>query len=314
MAFKNEIDGLIRNISKVIIGKEDVIKNVLITLFAKGHVLIEDVPGIGKTTLALALAKSIECSYNRIQFTSDLLPSDILGVQVFDQQNNRFNFKEGPIFANIILADEINRTTPKTQSSLLEAMQDSKVTIEKMSNILPSPFMVIATQNPIEFHGTYPLPESQLDRFLMKIRMGYPSKLSERKIINTKDFLSVEPRIEPVCTKQDILNMQAQLDKVKVEESLIGYILSIVEQTRNSKNLDLGTSPRGALALYRAAQAKAFIEDRDYCTPDDIKSLAIPVLAHRLIVSSRYEHGTKRDLRGAEVILEEILSRVEVPL
>ncbi len=314
MAYQNEINILIKNISKIIIGKEDVIKNVIITLLAKGHLLIEDVPGIGKTTLALALAKSIKCTYNRIQFTSDLLPSDILGVLVFDQKNNQFIFKQGPIFANIVLADEINRTTPKTQSSLLEAMQDSKVSIETQTYSLPDPFMVIATQNPIEFHGTYPLPESQLDRFLMKIKMGYPSQLSEKEIVKTKDFSNFEPNLEAVFLHEDILKMQKALDGIRVDESLVGYILSIVEETRVSRNLELGVSPRGTLALYRAVQAKALVENRDFCTPDDIKSLAVPVLGHRLIVSSRYEHGARRDHRGAEVILEEILSRVEVPL
>jgi len=314
MAYKSEISVLVKNISQVIIGKEDVVKNVLIALLARGHVLIEDVPGVGKTTLALALAKSIRCSYNRIQFTSDLLPSDILGVQVYDQQKNEFDFKDGPIFANIILADEINRTTPKTQSSLLEAMQDAKVTIEKNVYPLPTPFMVIATQNPIEFHGTYPLPESQLDRFLMKIPMGYPSIIDEKKIIQTKNFMNLEPDIKSVSTREQIFEMQKALDNVKVDESLVQYILAIVESTRKNKNIELGVSPRGTLALYRASQAKAMVEDRDYVTPDDIKSLVVPVLSHRLIVSSRYEHGGRKDLRGGEVVLEEILTRTEVPL
>ena len=314
MSYRAEISGLIENISKAIIGKEDVIKNVLVTLLARGHLLIEDVPGMGKTTLALALAKSIQGSYNRIQFTSDLLPSDILGVQIFDQRNSQFSFREGPIFANIILADEINRTTPKTQSSLLEAMQDSKVTVEKQVHQLPKPFMVIATQNPIEFHGTYPLPESQLDRFLMKVKMGYPAREDERKIIRTKNFRDFEPRIEPVTTKEKIFEMQNALDSVKVEDSLVNYILAIVEATRKSKNLELGVSPRGTLSLYRAAQARAFVSDRNYCIPDDIKSLVVPVLSHRLIPNSRYEHGSKADTRGTEVILEEILDNIEIPL
>jgi MoxR-like ATPase len=304
---------LLRTISRVVKGKEDVIQLALTTLLARGHLLIEDVPGVGKTTLAQALARSFHCSFQRIQFTSDLLPSDVIGVSVYNPTTQGFEFKPGPIFANIIVADEINRTTPKTQSALLEAMNESQITVDNHTHPLPKPFLVLATQNPIEHHGTYPLPESQLDRFLMRIRMGYPDRESEKNILRNNAGHSPVESVAPMMDATDVLSMQEAVSHIKVEESLLDYALEIVERTRQTEQLSLGVSPRGAVMLHRAAQARAFLEGRDYCLPDDFKRLIVPVFAHRVVVSSRYV-STQKKSEQAEAILREILETTRVPL
>jgi MoxR-like ATPase len=302
-----------RSIAKVVKGKDDVIHLALTALLARGHLLIEDVPGVGKTTLAQALARSFRCSFQRIQFTSDLLPSDVIGVSVFNPVTQEFDFKPGPIFANIIVADEINRTTPKTQSALLEAMNESQITVDNHTRPLPQPFLVIATQNPIEHHGTYPLPESQLDRFLMRIRMGYPSRTSEKEIIRNNSAAGRADQIAAMMDANEVVGMQQAISHVKVEESLLDYALEIVERTRQTEQLSLGVSSRGAVMLHRAAQARAFLEGRDYCLPDDFKRLIVPVFAHRVVVSSRYV-STQKKSEQAEAILREILDTARVPL
>jgi len=300
-------------IETVVRGKSDAVRLALVCLLAEGHLLIEDVPGVGKTTLAHSLARVFDCTFRRIQFTSDLLPSDILGVSLFDQAGQTFTFRKGPIFANVVLADELNRTTPKTQSALLEAMSEGSVSIDNQTHTLPRPFMVIATQNPIEHHGTYPLPESQLDRFLLRIKMGYPDNDAEKEILRRQNHLPEVERIQPVMHAEDILSAQSSASAVRVDESLLDYIMAIVEATRRSEFLLIGTSPRGSLALRRAAQALAYFEGRDYCVPDDIKQLVLPVLAHRVVVSSKYSSPYKRS-EEAEAILAEILRSIEVPL
>jgi MoxR-like ATPase len=310
-AARGQLAELARLIARVVKGKEEVIQLALTTLLARGHLLIEDVPGVGKTTLAQALARSFHCSFQRIQFTSDLLPSDVIGVSVFNPTTQGFDFKPGPIFANIIVADEINRTTPKTQSALLEAMNESQVTVDNHTHPLPKPFLVLATQNPIEHHGTYPLPESQLDRFLMRIRMGYPSRESEKEILRNHSGPAEESA--PLMDAAGILAMQEAVSRVKVDESLLDYALEIVERTRQSEQLSLGVSPRGAVMLHRAAQARAFLQGRDYCLPDDFKRLIVPVFAHRVVVSSRYV-STRKKSEQAETILGEILDTTRVPL
>ena len=304
-----------RSIGRVVKGKEEVIRMALTTLLARGHLLVEDVPGVGKTTLAQALARSFRCSFQRIQFTSDMLPSDVIGISVFNPTSQDFEFKAGPIFANIIVADEINRTTPKTQSALLEAMNESQITVDNHTHPLPKPFLVLATQNPIEHHGTYPLPESQLDRFLMRIRMGYPARESEKEILRngSSNGRPASEKIETLMDAEDVLAMQETVAHVKVDESLLDYALEIVDRTRESEQLSLGVSPRGAVMLHRAAQARAFLEGRDYCLPDDFKQLIVPVFAHRVVVSSRYV-STQKKSEQAEAILREILDSTRVPL
>ncbi len=302
-----------QSVRSVIRGKDEVIQLVLVGLLARGHLLIEDVPGVGKTTLAHALARSFDCAFQRIQFTSDMLPSDVIGVSIFSQQTQRFEFRPGPIFANIVLADEINRTTPKTQSALLEAMNENQVTVDNHTTPLPQPFMVMATQNPIEHHGTYPLPESQLDRFLMRVKIGYPSAESEKEIL--QDFADSDPmaNVRPVMTGPEVVEIQNQVRRVKVDPELVNYTLAIVEKTRQHEYLSLGVSPRGSMSLYRAAQALAFLEGRNYCIPDDIKRLIIPVFCHRCVVSSRYISTLKKSDQ-ARAIVEEILNGTPVPL
>jgi len=302
-----------QSIQSVIRGKNEVIQLALVTLFARGHLLIEDVPGVGKTTLAHSLARSFNCSFQRIQFTSDMLPSDVVGVSVFSQQSQRFEFRPGPIFANVILADEINRTTPKTQSALLEAMNEYQVTADSRTYPLPRPFMVAATQNPIEHHGTYPLPESQLDRFMMRLRIGYPNPESEKEIL--RNFADSEPleRIQPVMTAEEVVEIQQSVRQVAVEDALVQYTLAIVEKTRQHEYLSLGVSPRGSMSLYRAAQSLALTEGRNYCIPDDLKRLAIPVFAHRCVVSSRYISTLKKSDQ-ADALLKEIIDSTPVPL
>jgi MoxR-like ATPase len=307
------ISDLQRSIARVVKGKEEAIQMALMTLLARGHLLVEDVPGVGKTTLAHAIARSFRCSFQRIQFTSDMLPSDVIGVSVYNPVAQEFEFKPGPIFANIIVADEINRTTPKTQSALLEAMNESQITVDNHTHPLPKPFLVLATQNPIEHHGTYPLPESQLDRFLMRIRMGYPARASEKEIIRNNAGLGAAEQIEPLMDAGDVIAMQTIVSQVKVDESLLDYALDIIERTRHTEQLSLGVSPRGAVMLHRAAQARAFLEGRDYCLPDDFKRLIVPVFAHRVVVSSRYV-STQKKSEQADAILGEIVDTTRVPV
>jgi MoxR-like ATPase len=308
-----KVEQLQKTIETVIRGKSDVVELALVTLLASGHLLIEDVPGVGKTTLAQALARSFDCTFQRIQFTSDMLPSDILGLEVYNQKQSVFEFKSGPIFANVILADEINRTTPKTQSALLEAMAEGHVTVEQETYRLPRPFIVLATQNPIEHHGTYPLPESQLDRFMMRLRMGYPDIEDEKKILRQQTLNAAVEHITPVMHAEDVIALQHEVREVSVDESLMDYLMRIVKASRESEILDLGVSPRGSLALYHASQALAFIEGRDYVIPDDIKRLVVPIFAHRIVVNSRYSTGLRRS-DEAEAALQEILKTVNVPL
>jgi MoxR-like ATPase len=302
-----------RAVAGVIRGKDEAIELALVALLARGHLLIEDVPGVGKTTLAQALAHSFQCSFQRIQFTSDMLPSDVVGISVFNQIEQQFEFKPGPIFANIVLADEINRTTPKTQSALLEAMNEAQVTVDAHTHPLPRPFMVLATQNPIEHHGTYPLPESQMDRFLIRIRMGYPSRETEKEILRSQANAHSGAGVQPVMEASDVLAMQQAAASVRVDESLLDYALEIVEKTRQNERLILGVSPRGSLMLQRAAQARAFIEGRDFCLPDDFKQLVLPVFAHRVVVNARYA-TTQKKTSQAESILAEIVESTPVPL
>ncbi len=308
-----QIGQLQQTIARVIKGKEEVIQLALITLLARGHLLIEDVPGTGKTTLAQTLARAFHCSFQRIQFTSDMLPSDVIGISVFNPAREEFEFKPGPLFANFVLADEINRTTPKTQSALLEAMNESQVTVDNHTHPLPQPFLVIATQNPIEHHGTYPLPESQLDRFLMRIRMGYPDRESEKDILRNGGGAASMEEISAVMDAAEVCAMQEAVSRVRVDDSLLDYALEIVERTRQSEQLSLGVSPRGAVLLHRGAQARAFLEGRDYCLPDDFKKLILPVFAHRVVVSTRYT-STRKKSEQAEAILSEILETTRVPL
>jgi len=293
-------------------GKTEVLRMALVCLLAKGHLLIEDVPGVGKTTLAQALSRAVDCRFHRLQFTSDMLPSDVLGVTIYNAHSQEFEFKPGPIFTNFLLADEINRTTPKTQSALLEAMNEQQVTIDGRSYPLPEPFMVMATQNPVEHHGTYPLPESQLDRFFMRLRIGYPDRANEREIVKRAAVGSFDG-VAPVLSAQDVMQLQQWAGTVKVDDSLVDYMLAIVERTRSHEALSLGVSPRGAQALYRAAQALAMLEGREYAIPDDVKRLAVPVFAHRVVINTRLALA-QRTADVSDRILEEILKLVDVPL
>jgi MoxR-like ATPase len=301
------------NIALVIKGKPQVIEMAIVCLLARGHLLIEDVPGVGKTTLAHSLARSLDCSFKRIQFTSDLLPSDIVGISVFNRQKQAFEFMPGPLFANIVLADEINRTTPKTQSSLLEAMSEAQISVDSHTHPLHQPFMVIATQNPAEYHGTFPLPESQLDRFLMRLRIGYPTPDEEKKVLDRPSLLHPADEIQPVLTAQHIVDLQAQVEKVRLDDSLMDYLLAIVLATRHNDLLSLGVSTRGALALCRGAKALALVRDRAYCLPEDIKELAPTILSHRVMLSRPQGMRTKSFDQAERVILD-ILESVPVPV
>ncbi len=300
-------------LGSVIRGKAEVLRLSLVCLLARGHLLIEDVPGVGKTTLAQALARSASCRFHRLQFTSDMLPSDVLGVTIYNAHSEVFEFKPGPIFSNFLLADEINRTTPKTQSALLEAMNEGQVTIDGRCHSLPRPFMVIATQNPVEHHGTYPLPESQLDRFLMRLRIGYPDSASERQILRNAVERATPDAATIGLTAEDILHVQDYAPRVAVEDSIVDYMLAIVERTRNHESLALGVSPRGSQALFRAVQALALLEGREYAIPDDVKRLAGPIFGHRVVINTRTTLLDRRSDMG-ERIINEILSQVEVPL
>ena len=308
-----KINLLQAEIERVIRGKAEAVRLAIVTLLAGGHLLVEDVPGVGKTTLAHALARALDCSFQRIQFTSDLLPSDVIGLSVYDQTTTTFEWRQGPIFANVILADEINRTTPKTQSALLEAMAERHVTVEGVTHPLPQPFIVMATQNPIEHHGTYPLPESQVDRFMLRLRIGYPGLIDEKQMLRDREHAEPLDEVQTVMTAEEILELQRAVGEVAVDDAIVDYLMRIVAATRNSEMLDLGVSPRGTLALFRAAQAIALTEERDYCIPDDVKRLVIPVFAHRITVSSRYASAMRRS-EEAEAVLHEILKTISVPL
>ncbi len=305
------IKSLKANLSRVIKGKDEALDLTIAALISEGHLIIEDVPGVGKTTLAHGLAKSIACSFQRIQFTSDLLPSDVIGVTVYNQAEHAFEFRKGPLFANIVLADEINRASPKTQSALLEAMNDRQVSVDKLTYALPEPFMLLATQNPLEFSGTFPLPESQLDRFTMCIRIGYPDEADERRIIQSAPSAVVIKDLSPALNAADVLKMQSLAGTVRVDGDLVSYMLSIASKTRSHKGIRLGVSPRGTMTLYKTAQAFALVNNRDYVTPDDIKALAVPVFAHRVILESE---GVREDTASASLFIEEILSQTAVPI
>src|SRR5262252_537649 len=300
-------------LKKVIRGKDNIVRLALVSVLARGHLLIEGVPGVGKTTLAHALARTLGCSFQRVQFTSDMLPSDIIGISVYSASEQQFEFKRGPVFTNVLMADEINRTTPKTQSALLEAMNEGQVTVDAHCYPLPQPFLVIATQNPVEHHGTYPLPESQLDRFLMRVHMGYPDGDAEREILRSAAGAAKLDTLHPVVTGADVLEMQEAVTKVRVDDSLVSYALAIVRKTRETEFLSLGVSPRGSQMLYRAAQAMAFLEGRSYCIPDDIKPLVVPVFAHRVVVSGAYSSSLKKTDQ-AEQLMREIAETVPVPM
>ena len=298
------------NIEKVFFGHAKAVDQLLIGLLGRGHVLIEDMPGVGKTVLARALARSLDCKFNRIQLTPDLLPSDVLGVSVYNQQAQTFDFKPGPIFANILLADEINRTTPRTQSALLEAMSEEQVSVENHTLPLERPFMVVATQNPFEFEGTYYLPENQLDRFLLRVTVGYPDRASEHRILTVQPSRSRFDDLKPVMSAADVIELQDRVPAVRLDTAIVDYILNIVEATRHDEELHLGVSPRGALALTQASQAAALLYGRDYVLPDDVKSLAIPVCAHRIISKSYLHNG---DTNSTARILQRILDQVAAP-
>jgi MoxR-like ATPase len=303
---------LVENVERVILGKAHSIRLVVIGLLAGGHVLIEDIPGVGKSTLARALARSVSCRFRRIQFTPDLLPADITGIAVYDQEQGHFAFRPGPIFANIVLADEINRTTPRTQSALLEAMNVSMVTVDGVSHPLPEPFLVIATQNPLEFTGTYPLPESQLDRFLLRIRLDYPTPEEEKTILEHRRIEDPLDRLEAVLHPEEIVEMAEAVRQVTVDESVLEYITTISARTRSHPRLFAGASPRASLGLFRAAQASAFVDGRDYVMPDDVKGLAPSVLAHRLLVKGRARTG--QAAATAADVVGEILESTRVPV
>ena len=296
----------------VIRGNDEVVRLALVAVFARGHLLIEGVPGVGKTTLGQTLARSLDCTFQRVQFTSDMLPSDLLGTSIYSAADERFEFKPGPVFTNVLLADEINRTTPKTQSALLEVMNEGQVTVDGQPREVPRPFLVIATQNPVEHHGTYPLPESQMDRFLVRVQMTYPGADSEREILRAKAGAARLDEVRPVLTGDEVLMMQEEVKDIRVDESLVNYALDIVDKTRRSEQLSLGVSPRGSLMLYRAAQAMAFTEGRRFTTPQDFKRLAVPVFAHRVVVNARYS-STLKASEQAERIIGDIVDNVPVP-
>jgi MoxR-like ATPase len=306
------------SVARALVGKRDVVRLAVVGLVARGHLLIEDVPGVGKTTLAAALARSIGAGFQRIQFTSDMLPSDIIGVSVYQPDRGDFVFKPGPLFTNIVLADEINRTTPKTQSSLLEAMNEAQVSLDHSTHALPRPFMVLATQNPLEYEGTHPLPESQLDRFLLRIRIGYPDAPDEKAILRG-DGATPPEALAPVLGVDDVLGLQDAADRVHATDAILEYVMAIVASTRSSPLLSVGVSPRGALALLRAARAHALADGRDFIVPDDVKRLAVPALAHRIIVRSRLGvpgdggHGGTPVASDAEHVVRTIVQQVAVP-
>jgi MoxR-like ATPase len=296
----------------VIRGQDHAVRLAIVALLARGHLLIEGVPGVGKTTLAHALARALACGFQRVQFTSDMLPSDVLGTSIYSALEQKFEFKPGPIFTNVLLADELNRTTPKTQSALLEAMNEGQVTFEGTAHPLPQPFLVMATQNPVEHHGTYPLPESQLDRFLVRAVMSYPEADAERAILRSQAGAVRLDDVRPVLTAAEIAGMQEEVAAVRVDDSLESYALEVVRRTREHDQLALGASPRGSLMLYRAAQAMAFVEGRAFATPEDFKSLVVPVLAHRVVLNARVSSTKKKSEQSAD-ILREVVESLPVP-
>jgi MoxR-like ATPase len=304
---------LVDNIENVIFGKREVVKILVTGLLARGHVLIEDIPGIGKTTLAQGLARSIDCSFNRIQFTSDMLPSDILGVSVLNPRTTEFEFRPGPIFANVVLADEINRTPPKTQSALLEAMSEFQVSVDGQTRALREPFIVIATQNPIEYEGTYTLPESQLDRFTLRLEMGYPGTEDEIHIMRRRDPRLALESLGPVLTADDVLQLQDRVGQVIVDDSVAHYILGIIQGTREDEHISLGASPRASVSFYETCQARALVEGRDFVTPDDVKRMAVPILAHRILVKSRGRNPISAARERAQAVID-VVNRVVVPV
>ncbi|GAB4483685.1 MAG: MoxR family ATPase [Anaerolineales bacterium] len=300
---------LFTSLEKVIIGKRGALELITIGLLCQGHVLIEDVPGVGKTVLARALAKSLGCAFNRLQFTPDMLPSDVTGTSIFNQETRKFEFRPGPLFGQVILTDEINRATPKTQAALLEAMEERQVTVDGVTYPLPRPFMVLATQNPIEYEGTFPLPEAQLDRFLLRLRMGYPSATDEARILSNQQLQHPIETVEPIFGAEEVLSAAAAVREQYISPALERYIVEIVQRTRQNPDIYLGASPRGSLALYRAAQARAALQGRQHALPDDVKALAAPVLAHRIIVSPA---ARLRDV-SPEKLIQEVLLSVPVP-
>jgi MoxR-like ATPase len=299
-----------KSVSRVIVGKDDEIKLMLVAMLCEGHVLLEDVPGIGKTTMAKALARSLGCTFQRIQFTPDLLPSDITGTSIYNQQSGQFEMRRGPLFSQVVLADEINRAGPRTQSALLEAMEERQVTIDLDTVPLPRPFMVLATQNPVELEGTFPLPEAQLDRFIIKLSIGYPSEEDERAILRRFKEVSPLTDLQPVTSAEEVLQAQQAVRGVYVNPVVEGYIVSVVHATRRHEAIELGASPRATMALYRTSQALAAVEGRGYVLPDDVKCMALPVLAHRIILSTR----TRLRGRGNSALLQEVLDSVPVPV
>ncbi len=310
------IAAICQNVERALRGKPEVIRRALETLLAGGHLLLEDVPGVGKTTLAQALARSIDGSFSRIQFTSDLLPSDLVGVSVPETRDGLptggFAFAPGPIFANVVLADEVNRASPKTQSALLEAMAESRVSVDGITHELPQPHLVVATQNPFEHHGAHPLPESQLDRFLVRTGIGYPSPSDEAAVLREDPAATELPRLQPAVTIRELRALQCTAEAVKFDEALVGYLLAIVAETRAHEALEIGVSPRGAVALRRAAQARALVDGRDFCIPEDVRDLAVDVFAHRISVDPRSHHT--RPGEETSWIVREILEAVPVPL
>ncbi|HEV7922966.1 MAG TPA: MoxR family ATPase [Thermoanaerobaculia bacterium] len=299
------------NVEKVIRGKSEVVQFCIAALLAKGHILLEDVPGVGKTTLAHALARSMSLAFQRIQFTSDLLPADIVGVTIYNQDQQEFEFVSGPIFTNVLLADEINRATPKSQSALLEAMSESIITIEKRRLALPDPFLVIATQNPVEHVGTYPLPESQMDRFLMRITIGYPSASDEKQLLRAGGAQDALEHLEPVVDEADIRELQEQVTTIHVNESLVDYLMTVVQTTRTHPEVALGVSTRGALTWFKASQALAMVNGRDFVIPEDVKRLAVPVLSHRILMKDR--RAMRGDASPEGKFIQRIVSEIPVP-
>jgi MoxR-like ATPase len=309
---KNLSERIKANIANVIVGKDEITELILVSLFCSGHVLLEDVPGLGKTVLAKCLAKSITCEFKRVQFTPDLLPSDLTGINYYNQKENEFIFKKGPIFTNILLADEINRATPRTQSSMLECMEERQVSIDGETRKLDGPFFVIATQNPIETQGTFPLPEAQLDRFFMRLKMGYPTKPEGRQILDRFQINDPFPEIGSVTSAKEIIDIQNSIFKVHINDAVKDYIMNIIEKTRNDERISLGVSPRGSLAVMRASQVLAVMRGRDFVTPDDVKGVAIQVLAHRIILKGRaIVSGLSR---SAETTIADILNSIQVPV
>ncbi|MCL4219098.1 MAG: MoxR family ATPase [Candidatus Hydrogenedentes bacterium] len=303
---------LIGNIEKVIFGKREVVKQAVTGLLARGHILIEDVPGIGKTTLAHGLAHSIDCKFNRIQFTSDMVPAEIVGVSILNQKTNEFEFRSGPVFANVVLADEINRTPPKTQSALLEAMSEAHVSVDGTTHAMPQPFLVLATQNPIEYEGTYNLPESQLDRFMLRLEMGYPGSEDEIHIMRRRDPYRALGDLDPVLSATQVLELQELVGSVRVDDCVAHYMLAIVQSTRKHDYVMLGASPRASLSFYEVCQAWALVSGRDYVNPDDVRRMAVPVLSHRILVKSR-DSSPAAAARARENVILDILKRLPIP-